>query len=257
MKIAVVDDEQNYLDEMVRLCHAFSQKNHCLIETFTFTSGKAFLKALDSSIFSVVFMDIYMEEMDGITTALKLREQINNCILVFLTSSMDFMPDAFSCHAFEYITKPFSAQRIQDVLTDILKILPPSQKYIEISSSRKTVRVFLDDILSILTDAHYLDIQLMDGTVLHSRMTMKEFIECSENDSRFISINKGVTVNADYILDFENNTCILENGSHFPVRVRDRLKIEQEVQDYHFKKIRERQSHPDRQSNTRQHGKEF
>lgn len=251
MRVAFVDDEQNYLDEMVQLCHAFSMKNHCLIETFTFSSGKAFLEALDEDEFSVVFMDIYMEGMDGVTTALKLREQNNNCILVFLTSSMDYMPDAFSCHAFEYITKPFSPQRISDVLTDILKVLPPSKKYIEISNSRKTVRVFLDDILSVLTDAHYLDIQLTDGTVLRSRMTMTEFIERSENDARFISINKGITLNADYILDFENNCCILENGSHFPVRVRDRLKVEQEVQDYHFRKIRERQSHHGRRLETR------
>ena len=40
----------------------------------------------------------------------------------------------------------------------------------------------------------------------------------------------------------------MENGAKFPIRVRDRLKIEQAVSDYHFGKIRERQAHFARRS---------
>ena len=60
---------------------------------------------------------------------------------------------------------------------------------------------------------------------------------------RFISVNKGITLNADYIAEFENNCCILSNGSRFPVRIRDRRKTEQAVEDYNFWKIRSRQGH--------------
>lgn len=238
MKIALVDDEQECLDEMVHLCNNFGAHHNCHIETTLFFSGEAFLKALDDNAFSVVFMDIYMNGIDGIATALKMREQSSRCILVFLTSSTEFMPDAFTCHAFDYITKPFSSQRIENVLIDALKILPVSRKYIEVSSSRRLVRVLLDDIVSIITDAHYLIIGLADGTAVRSRMTMSEFIRLVENDTRFITVNKGISVNADYILDFDNNCCILENGSRLPIRVRDHLKVEQAVQDYNFNKIR-------------------
>lgn len=241
MKIALVDDEQECLDEMARLCNDFGAHHHCHIETSLFSSGEAFLKALDSNKFSIIFMDIYMNGIDGITTALKMREQNSRCILVFLTSSMEFMPDAFTCHAFEYITKPFSPQRITDVLKDALKVLPPTPKYIEVSKDRKTVRILLNDITSVTTDAHYLNIGLVDEKTLRIRMTMPEFMKQTGNDDRFITVNKGIAVNADYILDFDNNCCILENGTRFPIRVRDRLKIEQAAQDYNFEKIRRHQ----------------
>ena len=120
MKIALVDDEQEYLDEMTRLCRDFGERCGCQIETVPFTTGETFLNAFSDGGFSVVFMDIYMEGIDGIAAALKMREQDNRCILVFLTSSTEFMPDAFSCHAFEYITKPFSLQRVESVLQDVL-----------------------------------------------------------------------------------------------------------------------------------------
>ncbi|MCI9173875.1 MAG: response regulator transcription factor [Lachnospiraceae bacterium] len=243
MKIAFVDDDKECLEELARLCQDFAAKNHCPVEIFPFSSGESFLEAFEKGAFSIVFMDIYMKGMDGIAAAAKLREEDPACLLAFLTSSREFMPDAFSCHAFEYITKPVSFQRIADVLKDALKILPVSRSYIELSSSRKTVRAFLDEIVSIVTDAHYLDIHLADGTALRSRMTISEFMERTRWDVRFISVNKGITLNADYIAEFENNCCILSNGSRFPVRIRDRRKTEQAVEDYNFWKIRSRQGH--------------
>lgn len=249
MKIALVDDEQAYLDEMAKLVHDFCTQHCCQMETVPFLNGETFLEAFEDGGFSAggsfdaVFMDIYMDGMDGVATALKMRGIDSRCILVFLTSSSDFMPDAFSCHAFEYIIKPFSPQRIFKVLGDILEMLPPLQKYIEVISDRKTIQVFLYEIVSVITDAHYLDITLTGGETLHCRMTMPEFVELTDRDSRFLVVNKGIMVNADCILEFTDNCCVLENGAKLPIRVRDRLKIEQAARDYNFRKIRERQAH--------------
>mgnify|MGYP002509216348 CR=1 FL=1 len=66
-----MDDDQNCLNEMAMFCHDFSIQNCCQIEMVLFSGGKAFLEALDSTSFSVVFMDVYMNEIDGILTALK------------------------------------------------------------------------------------------------------------------------------------------------------------------------------------------
>ena len=243
MKIALVDNEQKCLDEMAELIRDFGARRCCQMEIVPFLNGEAFLEAFKNGDFSAVFMDIYMDGIDGVAAALKMRSLDNKCVLVFLTSSMDFMPDAFSCHAFEYITKPFSPQRIFRVLTDILGVLPPPQKYIEVISDRKTVQIFLDEVASVATDAHYLDIVLTDGGKLRCRMTMTEFLDLTGRDARFLPVNKGITINADYILEFGDNCCILENGAQFPIRVRDRLKIEQAARDYNFRKIRERQAH--------------
>lgn len=242
MKIALVDDEQECLNEIDRLCSSFGEYSGYPVETFSFDSGEAFLEAFDCG-FDLVFMDVYMEGTDGVTAALEMRRQDNTCLLVFLTSSTEFMPDAFSCHAFEYVTKPFSRERIFGVLSDAVKVLPQKQKYIELVSDRKTVRVFLYEIASAITDAHYLDITLTGGEKLRCRMTMPEFMEKTGGDSRFIPVNKGIAVNAEYILAFERGCCVMENGAKFPVRVRDSSRVEQMARDYHFEKIRRHQAH--------------
>ena len=213
------------------------------METAFFDSGEAFLKAFEAGGFDLVFMDIYMKGMDGVAAALEIRRQDNCCLLVFLTSSTDFMPDAFSCHAFEYITKPFSKERLFAVLSDAMKVLPQERKYMELAVERKTVRMFLDEIVSAVTDAHYLDIMLVDGNRLRCRMTMPEFMKKTGCDNRFIPVNKGIVVNAEYIIAFERGCCIMNSGAKFPVRVRDSAKVEQMAEDYHFRKIRERQTY--------------
>lgn len=242
MKIAFVDDEKEFAAEMERLCLEFGAQNHCKMETVSFTDAEAFLDAFCEGSFDVVFMDIYMGGMDGVSAAARMRERDKNCLLVFLTSSVEFMPEAFSCHAFEYVIKPFSKERIAAVLQDALKVLPDAGRYIEIQSDRRTVPVSIDRIAYAVTDAHYLEIGLIDGVTLRSRMTLSALLAQMGGDARFITINKGIVVNADYILTFEDNCCILEEGTQFPVRVRDFLKIEQTVRYYHFQKIHERQA---------------
>lgn len=242
MKIALVDDEQIHIDDMTRICREFGAENDIELDIYAFPDGESFLASLDKHIYSIVFMDIFMDGMDGVAAAKSFRQWDSGCILIFLTSCGERMPEAFSCHAFEYIMKPFDDKRVKDVLTDAVKLLPAS-KYIEVYSGRRNVRLLLSDISYAVSDAHYICIGLADGTELRCRMTAGEFMEQIGNDRQFISINKGIIVNAEMVTGFDNSCCLLENGARFPIRIRDRLAIEQAVQDYNFGKIRSRQNH--------------
>jgi len=243
MEIAVVEDNRADQSALVELLRRFGMDHRCLFDIVLFSSAGAFLEALDRARFPLVFMDIYMEEMDGIAAASRLREIDKSCLLVFLTSSTEFMPDAFSCHAFEYVTKPILPERLFTVLQDAMEILDLAPKYIELVSGRRTVAVFLRDIVSAVSDAHYLNIGLTNGTEIRTRLTMQRFWEMLDQDPRFVAVNKGIVLNADCVTEIENNCCVLENGTQFPIRVRDRVKVEQAVRAYHFAKIRSSQGH--------------
>ncbi len=243
MRVAIVDDEESCLQELAGLLERYGAEHGIQLETEAFDSGEAFVASLEAGRYAMAFLDIFMEGMDGLAAAARLWEQDKKCLLVFLTSSGDFRPEALSVHAFEYLVKPISPERMAAVLEDALAVLPPIGKYIEVASGRRLVPLFLADILSAVTDAHYLDIHLSSGASVRSRMTIQEFLGKVGPDPRFITVNKGIVLNADYVQRFESGSCILENGEAFPVRVRDRAQVEQSVRDYHFTKIRSRQRH--------------
>ena len=57
------------------------------------------------------------------------------------------------------------------------------------------------------------------------------------SDNCFLLINKGILVNMDHIIKFENKTCLLTGGISLPVRVREYAQIEQAWLDYIFAQI--------------------
>lgn len=242
LKIAFVDDDQGCLDTMADLVQDFTRSRQSRIETASFLETDSFLHSFRSSEYAAVFMDIYFRNgQDGMTAARELRCIDSGLLLIFLTSSPDFMPGAFSCHAFDYVVKPVTRKRIFTVLADMMEVIQPERPYVELRTGRQSVRVFHDEIVSASSEGHYMNIRLGDGRILRTRMTAREFAALVDGDPRFLLINKGIIVNADTIADFEGNTCLLGNGERLPVRVRDRLRIEQAARDYNFERIRSRQ----------------
>lgn len=200
MKVAVVDDEKSCRDELSCQLLSFSGFHRCQLVPVPFPSAETFLAAVR---FPIVFMDVFMKGMDGVTTAARLWALDKKCLLIFLTSSEDFRPDALSVRAFDYITKPFPPEQVAAVLEDALSVLPPEADYIEVSSGRKIVPLLLGNIVSAVTDAHYMDIALAGGQVVRSRMTTQEFLGLTQGDPRFITVNKGSMLNADRVIRIE------------------------------------------------------
>jgi DNA-binding LytR/AlgR family response regulator len=233
MKIAVVEDQAFYQKQMSLLCHEFGMQHNIHLEVDLFSEGEAFLDAFHPGAYSIIFMDIYLKEMNGVDVAKQMRGRDPNSLLVFMTASDAHMPEAFSCHAFEYITKPFSSERLFQVLQDAISRLPKESACIEIICDHQPTSLTLHEILSVTSDLHYLQFEMADGTIYRSRMTMSAFYPQVEDDSRFILVNRGILLNADYIVSLDHYNCVLKDGRTYPLRVRDRASIEHAIHDYH------------------------
>lgn len=55
MKIALVDDERIYLDEMQKLCLEFAAQHTIQPEIFRFSSSEDFLKSWQPGFYSIIF----------------------------------------------------------------------------------------------------------------------------------------------------------------------------------------------------------
>lgn len=159
-----------------------------------------------------------------------------NILIVFVTTSPDFMMQAFSVHAFHYITKPYKAEQIYKVLDDASSYVSDNSKYIEVMCDRRNTLISLKEIVSVESDAHYINIGVVSGLRYRTRMTIAEFLKLADNDTRFIPVNRGIVLNADYIKDIEGSVCVTGNGERFPIKIREKTRIEQSIREYMFKK---------------------
>ncbi|OUP48855.1 LytR/AlgR family response regulator transcription factor [Lachnoclostridium sp. An181] len=107
-----------------RICVSNFNQSFAFSLLFTlssFSDGVSFLESFQTERYSIVFMDIYMNGLNGLETAAKVRKVDGKCILIFLTSSKEFMPKAFSFHSFEYVIKPFSYKRFECDVKNVRK----------------------------------------------------------------------------------------------------------------------------------------
>ncbi len=234
MRVAVIDDESIFRMQMKMMVEKLSASKEIPLEVEEFDSGEDFIKALTGRRFDIVFMDIYMPDMDGIETAKKLRRMTERTFLIFLTASEGHYPDAFSLHAFDYVTKPFTLERIDQVLTEIIAHTPMDEAFIKIASGSLGEKIYLKDIVSVTTDGHYIEINKNDGTSSRARLTSGEFLELTGSDRRFVMVNRGIIVNMDFIKSVVDGEIFMEDENIFPISARRVMEITQFIKDYQF-----------------------
>ncbi|MDE5621052.1 MAG: LytTR family DNA-binding domain-containing protein [Ruminococcus sp.] len=237
MLIAIVDDISAESDEIKEILHSIAVKQCMTSDISYFESGELFLNDFKNNAFDIIFMDIYMNGITGMETAKEIRRTDKHCLLIFLTTSMEHMLEAFSCNDFEYIQKPVNEERVIMVITNALHILPTETQYIKFTSNRQTVRLLYSDFVATVSADHYLNITDCNNKIYKIRQTLSEFTKSLEKDSRFLQINKGIVVNMNHIFSIEDNTCTMKNGQTFPVKVRDSLKIKKIWCQYGFHHI--------------------
>lgn len=105
LRVLIVDDERPARDKLRRLLSA-----HSLVSFIAEArDGVAALQALAQSTFDIVFLDIQMPELDGLSVAQQIPEPAPQ--LIFVTAYDQFALQAFDANAVDYLLKPFDEER--------------------------------------------------------------------------------------------------------------------------------------------------
>ena len=110
----------------------------------------------------LLFLDIYMKELNGMETARRIRELECKVPIVFLTSSRDFAVESYEVHASGYLLKPFEEEKLKDLLNRILHI--EMKRRIAIKQRRQYRYIYLDEICYIDSYKYSFVLHLSDGT---------------------------------------------------------------------------------------------
>ena len=115
IKVAVCDDLEEDRQVLVNLLSEYTDKNNLYVKIQEFTSGEAFL-ASDTSEYSLVFMDIFMDGINGMETAKALIVRNSRVQIVFESTSTEFAAEAFDIEALHYLVKPVKKEKLFGIL---------------------------------------------------------------------------------------------------------------------------------------------
>lgn len=122
-RIAVVDDAESATEHLCECLRQFGTENGEIFNIDAYKDGLAFLGEYKNNKYDVVFLDIEMPKIDGLSVAAKLREMDGNVILIFITQMAQYAIRGYDVSAFDYIVKPYGyknfALRMKKVMASL------------------------------------------------------------------------------------------------------------------------------------------
>lgn len=231
IKIAVIDDEKNDIEQIVKIVSDFFNQRKIAIEIDKFHDGESLLNK-DYS-YDIIFLDIQMNGIDGIETASHLRKKDKKTALIYISNYSERMSASFSVHPFAFIEKPVNSDKIYNNLIDYME-------YVKISNKKRcflfnlyhggTITVDIDSILFLEYIKNRV-IQLITTDSEHS--IMGSISDLSEQLSKydFISPHKSFIVNPMHITAFGNDIQIYKKYS-VPIAKNKKKIIREQINSY-------------------------
>lgn len=217
LSVAVCDDEILECCSMAGKIRGILEEMKIPCTLRQFHSGQELLRAVED--FDIIFLDILMKDLDGMRTARLFRERESDKILIFVSSSREYVFEAYDVEAFQYLLKPVDGGKLKRVLQRaVLKLEKRPQEFIIINKERQSKKLFLDNILYFEIRGRRIDVHGADGIftyygqigTLEGQLCRKGFFRC----------HKSYLINLKYVDGYNRQEAILGNGEKIVIAKR-------------------------------------
>lgn len=239
MNILIVDDEAPARGELRYILQSLTPEA-TLQEA---VDGMEALDKVEEEPIDVVFLDVNMPGMDGLSVAAAIAESPQPPVIVFATAYDEHALKAIELAALDYVVKPFDERRLastmdrvrralseravlekrQAALREYLTQAAPAAGLAKLWGEREAgSRVLVDyrDILWIEAGEKDVHMQTASGEKLRMRQTLKE-LEPRLAPHNFARVHKAFLVNLDYLAEVAP-----WSAGVYTIRMKDKARTE-------------------------------
>ena len=212
MRIAICDDEEKYRIELKTILNKLLINADLNIDTFD--DGNILADAFAASPYDLVFLDIEMPALDGITLAKKIRSRSENVFIVFLTSHIEYALEGYEVNALRYLTKPVDIEKLKEVIRYVQEKQGSSRQII-IKEDGEEILIDINDV--IYMESMNQNVRIVTAGGEHViRYNISDFEDQLKNDG-FFRIHRGYLISLSKVKKLSGNDVILDGGETLPV----------------------------------------
>ena len=203
IRIAIVDDDvliQKHLKQYIKE-YEKGMNEKFMIKSFSDASQ---IVEDYKMVYDIIFMDIQMEHMDGMTAAKKIRVLDKDVIIIFVTNMADFAIEGYKVDALSYVVKPILYLDFVQQLNKAIKRIEFSRKsYLLVSAKKEILRLDISKIAYLESIEHKVVIHMEDENIeiysslkkLEKQLQNNWFFRC--NSCYLVSLRhvEGITKN--------------------------------------------------------------
>lgn len=196
-KIAIVDDEEESIERLKNHLDHYFAENGGEYTVSIFSDGAELIRGY-LPIYDIIFLDIQMDQVNGVRTAKKIRETDEQTIIVFVTRMIKYAALGYDIGVNNFIVKPVEYHVLEMKMKKVLSqlaLLADKHIYVEQKGGAVTLRE--DDIFYIETLNHYIYYHTKNGEykVLGTLKQVKEQL----SSYKFKECNRSYLINLRYI----------------------------------------------------------
>ena len=189
MRIAICDDEERYRVELKTVLDKLLINVDYNIDTFE--DGQILIDSFSKDPYDLVFLDIEMPAVDGITLAKKIRSRSEKVFIVFLTGHVEYALEGYEVNALRYLTKPVDIDKLKEVIRFVQEKQGASRQII-IREDGEELLIDINDV--IYMESMNQNVRIVTSKGEHTiRYNIGDFEEQLKNDG-FFRIHRGYVI---------------------------------------------------------------
>ena len=207
IRAAIAEDDPAFRAQLNGFLQQYAGDKQLEITVSTFEDGQTLVSAY-CPIFDVIFLDVEMPHLDGMSAAEKIRQKDSQVLLVFVTNVAHYAVKGYAVQALDYILKPLNYMSFSAKMDRIVKTLQLRQeKSILLNSGSSMRRIPVSQILYVEVLRHQVVYHLADELIT-IRGSLKEAENLLEGCS-FAKCNSCFLVNLRHVRGVREDAVIV------------------------------------------------
>ncbi|WP_413538057.1 LytR/AlgR family response regulator transcription factor [Enterococcus malodoratus] len=239
MNIAICDDNPKMIGQIETLLLSFFEDDPNQFSYEAFLSGESLVDHLtkEESVFQLYLLDVEMKSLDGFEVARFIRERDQQAIIIFITSHVEWMPEAFEVNAFHYLIKPVDEVKVKQVLMKALEQFSLRKMILQFTIKKKVYTVYLGQVEYFESMKRKMVLHLKNGKEYEYYGTMKEVID-KVSPQLFTQVHHSYVINMDYVQMKSGETIVMRSGREIAITKKFNQSFQRAYRNYVLKRTK-------------------
>ena len=203
------------------------------VQVLSYDNGEKLLRHYPFEM-DLIFLEIPFTKMNGIEIARRIREVDAHVGIVFLTTVLNHVLEAYEVRANNYLIKPLRYVRFLKEIEQARTRRGQNRFFIE-TNDNGVYKIYVKSICYIVTEEHNTRIHTETDSIL-SYKRMKEH-EQILFESCFIRTHTGFIVNLLFFEKLEQNDIILLSGERIPVSRHRKKEVVERIKSFYSERF--------------------
>lgn len=204
-KVAICDDEIGICNHLESYIEKYMEAHYISTEVDVFYTGETLCDYLEgNNEIDLIFLDIELPKANGVEVGQFVRNKLKDEVtdIIYISSKTSYALDLFKCRPLDFIIKPLSYEKIENILDVAIKRSGIKSKTFEFQCEGVIKKILLQQILYFRSDNKKIHIITCSG---EEKVFNGKLIDVRDKvpATAFLQIHKSYLINCDYVSEYK------------------------------------------------------